>query len=618
MKTVDDLLLQFSERTWFESPDAKDSLEDDRILANRVIQTAQDIERKQVSIFEGNRRHAKIYAGYLPSALGWGSSATSSARTPFEATKAVVRSVCDTATALIVRSRPRAAFVTDGGDWKVQIQAEDLEHFCTGAYDLASVYKVAARCFHDSTVFGTGIWKYCPYGKGDKFYVATERVSPDDFIVDEEECRDHLEPQNTYHRMIVRGDSVIKQYAKGNKDLARRIAGAKNAMNWPNRHVPKGYVVMVEAIHVDPLDPSANRRVLCIDGITLKDETWPYDFQPYTYLWWSQPLSGFYGDGIAYRQFGRQSRITYMYRWIQRCHDLFATPRAWVDPAGGVPVMQMSNEIGQVIAARKPPVFQVQDCVPAEIYHWLDNLERGTMEDEGISQNMAQNEIPAGIESAPAQRELSYKEGQRFAPVSQRWEEAIACETATKLVAMYRRHAQTTKQKPAVKWADAKMMYTIEWPDLKEDAYVIRPEAASLESLSPAARIQSALELAQTGWLQPGEGRALIGHPDLRAADELGNAGETYGKYVLRKLYRGEFVVVDDKADLAALDRIVRAGRLLAIMRKAPPNVVTALDHYLEDLDAVQLEVQTAMMQQGQGNMAGPAQQVSEPFSPGE
>jgi hypothetical protein len=466
-------------------------------------------------------------------------------------------------------------------------------------------------------VFGTGIWKYVAYGKGENYTVKTERVNPDDFVVDEDECRDALEPENTYHRMVVRGDAVIKQYAKNNPDLARRIAGQKSASNWPNRHVPKGYLIMVEAIHVDPLNPKNNRRCLVLDGITLKDETWPYEWHPYTWLWWSQPLSGFYGDGIAYRQFGRQSRITYMYRWIQRCHDLFATPRAWVDPAGGPPTTQMSNEIGQIIATRKPPVFQVQDCVPHEIYSWLDNLERGGYEDEGISQATSQNELPQGIESAPAQREYSYKEGQRFAPVSQRWETALACETATKLVAMYRRHAMSGN-KPVVKWADTKMMYRIEWPDLSEDAYVIRPEAASLDSLSPAARIQSALELAQTGWLRPGEGRALVGHPDLREADELGNAGETYAKFVLRRLYRAEVVAVDDKADLAALDRVVRAGRLLAIMRGAPREVIDALDHYLEDLDQVQMEVQSAMAAQVPGNAVGPANQVSEPFSPGE
>lgn len=618
MKTLDAMFQLLGERPWYDSEDADDGLEENRKLASRVISTVQDIERKQCSIFEGNRRHARIYSGYLPSALGWGVSSSDSVRTPFEATKAVIRSVCDTATALIVRSRPRAAFVTDGGDWKVQIQAEDLEQFCVGAYDLAGIYQVAPRCFHDSTVFGTGLWKYVPKGSGDKFYVATERVNPDDFVVDEDECRDSLEPQNTYHRMVVRADSLIKKYASKDADLARRIAANKSASAWPLRHVPKDYVVLVEAIHVDPENPKNSRRVLCLDGVVLKDETWPYEWHPYTVLWWSQPLSGFYGDGIAYRQFGRQSRITYMYRWIQRCHDLFATPRAWVDPAGGPPTMQLSNEIGQVITARKTPVFQVQDCVPGEIYHWLDNLERGGYEDEGISQSSAQNQLPVGIESAPAQREYSFKEGQRFAPVSQRWETALACETATKLVAMYRRHA-TSGTKPVVRWADTKMMYKIEWPDLKEDAYVIRPEAASLESLSPASRIQSALELAQTGWLKPGEGRALVGHPDLREADELGNAGESYAKFVLRKLYRAEVVAVDDKADLAALDRIVRSGRLLAIQRSAPRNVVDTLDHYLEELDHVQMEVQTAMqMQQGPANMVGPTNQVSEPFSPGE
>ena len=55
-------------------------------------------------------------------------------------------------------------------------------------------------------------------------------------------------------------------------------------------------------------------------------------------------------------------------------------------------------------------------------------------------------------------------------------------------------------------------------------------------------------------------------------------------------------------------------------MRNAPDNVIAALDHYLEDLDVIQKEVQDAlaMQQLGPANATGPTNQVSEPFSPGE
>lgn len=607
------MILLAKDVPWYEVP------KDDGInpeLARRVIDKCQDIERRQQSIHEGHRRHARIYSGYLPQGMAWGVSASSNTRQPFEATKAVVRSVCDTATALIVRSRPKASFVTDGADWETQLLAEDLDQFTVAQYQQGGLYRVAPRSFHDTTVFGTGGWKYVPRGSGESFTLSYERFLPDDIIVDEDECRDHLEPQNVYHRMVVRKGALLAKYAAGDDSRSRQVYLALTANpkvnGWPSRYVPDGCVVVVHATHVDP--DGRNREVLACEGVVLRDRKLPFDFHPYTWLWWAPPLSGFYGDGIAYRQYGRQQRITYMYRWIQRCHDIFATPRAWLDPAGGPPTMQMSNEIGQVIMARKPPTFEQKQVIPTEVYHWLDNLERGGYEDEGISQVTANNQLPTGIESAPAQREYSYKEGQRFAPVSQRWEDAIAIDTAQKTIAFFRENAKRTQKRPKVAWSNRTFVSLIEFPDLKDQVFVIRPEASSLDALSPSARTQSALELAQTGWITPAEGRALVAHPDLRESDDLGTAGITYAKMVLKQLRKGEHVIVDEYADLVALDDVVRKGRLLAIQRKAPQKIVDNMSRYLDELDALKQQLAAAAQQQammgagaGAGAPAGPA-----------
>jgi hypothetical protein len=240
----------------------------------------------------------------------------------------------------------------------------------------------------------------------------------------------------------------------------------------------------------------------------------------------------------------------------------------------------------------------MKQVVPPEVYRWLDNLERGGYEDEGISQVSAQNMLPPGLESAPAQREYSFKEGQRFAPVSQRWEDAIGQETARKTVAFFRQNYTKTQKRPTMTWANQSLVQQIEWPDLDEDAYVIRPEASSLDALSPSARTQSALELAQTGWITPAEGRALVAHPDLRESDELGTAGETYAKMVLQQLRRGEVVAVDEYADLYCLDRVVRQGRLLAIQRGAPTKIVDGMARFLDELDAIKQSAQQAAAQQ--------------------
>lgn len=589
---------------WFEVPKS-----DPAKVSRVLMDTVKDIERRQASISEGNRRHARIYSGYLPIGLNWSSSLNE--RRPFAATKALVRSVCDTATALISRFRPKSTFITTGADWDVQKQAEDMDMFMAGAYERSGIYLTAPRSFHDTTVFGTGLWKLVEREKADDFWVSCDRVLPDDFVVDEEECRDTLQPENTYHRVMVSSAALIRKYASRDtaehRELRGKIRAAANLTSWPNRSVPKDKLVVVEAIHVP--DDGKARRVVAFEGGVLADEVWPYPFHPYVVMWWVPPLSGFYGDGVAYRQYGRQERITYLYRWIEKCQNHYSTPTAWVDPAGGPPTLQMSNEIGAVITTRKPPVFQVHQAVTPEIYTWVDDLARGGFEDEGISQASASNMLPPGLESAPAQREYQFKESNRFAPVSQRWEHAVAVDTAYKMVAMYRRRAESTKGKSLkMAWADRKMLYRVDWPKLPENSYQIRPAASSLEALSPAARLQAAIELSQTNWLRPGEGRALMGHPDLERSDQLDNAGSHYAEMVLKKLLKGEHVDVDEYADLVVLDKTIRAGRLHAITQGAPAELVDNCSEFLDRLDKVMADAAAAAAQTGAApGQTGPA-----------
>jgi hypothetical protein len=594
---------------------------DNNNVARAMFDTVRDIERRQTSIHDGNKRHARIYAGYLPSGLVDGSVPTSNLRMPFAATKNLVRSVCDVGHAMIVRSRPKPSFVTDGADWNVQMQADDLDQFMIGAYMTGGMYETAPRSFHDSTIFGTGGWKYVPRGTGENYRLMYERLLIDDVVVDEEENRvDCFNPPNVYHRLLVRTDALVRKYAGGDtkEDSALRArllaTGNSQSADWPGIHVSKGRSLLIEATHVDVEHPENNCQVLAADGVLIRARAWPFPFQPFTFLWWALPITGFYGDGIAYRQFGRQERITYMHRWIQTVLDRFATPTAWVDPVGGPPTLQMSNELGKIIMARRPPQFQTQSLITGEIWHWLDKLEHDGFEDEGMSQAMTAGEPPPGIESAPAQREAVWRQGQRFYPVSQRWEHAIAVESAYKTAAFYKRAAETGT-KPQVKWADRKLMYSMDWPDLEDSAYLIRPDAASLDSLSPSARMQSALELAQTGWIDKDEGRALVAHPDLRASDALDNAPTSYAKWVLRKLWHGEHVEVDEKAELVTLMRIIKQGRLIAITKNAPPNIVRGLDEYLDTLDTTMKTAQDAAMQEAMQQQA--AMQQAQAPQPG-
>jgi hypothetical protein len=56
--------------------------------------------------------------------------------------------------------------------------------------------------------------------------------------------------------------------------------------------------------------------------------------------------------------------------------------------------------------------------------------------------------------------------------------------------------------------------------------------------------------------------------------------------YVLRKLYHGEHVDVDEVADFTTLHEVVRNGYLLAVQRGATEDDLRCLAEYLDDLDS--------------------------------
>lgn len=584
--------------------------------ARALFTTVKAIEARQSTITEGNRRHAEIYASYLPTGFSW-SSPSGYSRPVVQTTRNVIRSVCDTATALIGKNLPRPRIVTDGGDWDLQAKANDLDKFLVGVYAQGGFYPAAQMAFRDATIFGTGAF-ILRTENSPQWHVKAERILIDDLVVDEQECPESEIPPNYYLRKIMPIRKILKIFGKGKdskdteriRDAIKSAAGKSTA--WPGqRTVPANSGVVIEAWHLDPVD---GIHTWSIDGVEIKSEKWKHPWAPIVVLYWSPPISGFYGDGVSYRQYGRQRRINYLYRWVQRCQDLIAVPRVWVDATNGPLKIQVSNEIGEIVGVRgAPPTFQTPQAVGQEIYKWLDQLESGGYEDEGISQMSATNQLPQGIESAPAQREYSFKEGQRFAPVSQRWENAIAKETASKSLAMYKDHMAGKDATATSKWSSRRLVETIDWADVDLDTeqYEIRVEASSLMDLSPSGRMQAAIELSQTGWIPPEEGRRLIGHPDIERTDQKYNAALEYAEWASAQLKKGKWVPPCEYGDLEEQQDTVKADYLQAEMRGAPNKVLGLQKQFIKACDVL-LHPPTAPMpgmmpgaMPGQGGLGG-------------
>ncbi len=564
--------------------------QDEDRVADVVIQTCKSIEEDQRELQAAHCRHVTMYWGKRPAGWDWASGLVQADRKQSKITRNLIRSVCDTAVSLIAKTRPKASVVTDGGDWDVQQKARDLDQFLVGAFNESGIYQVAPECFRDATIYGTGAW----YIRRDGDKIRVERVPITELIVDEAECVSGLPPSQMFRRYVINVEQLARLHPEYADALRSRATEFSNT--WTTyRELRPRQVVVVEAWRVGP----GGRYVKCVEGITLEDKPWEKDWFPFVPVHWSPNPSGWYGQGLAELLAGRQERVNEMYRFITKCQELISVPRVFVDTAGGPLKPQLTNDIGIVVAnpGGRPPTFHIPPAVSPEIYNWLNAIEQASFDEAGISQYSASNQLPKGIESAPAQREYSYKEGQRFAPISQRYEDAYVL-TAYRMVEMYR-DMYADGKKAAVVFHKRGLVERIEWKDvdLENERYLIRVEASSMDSLSPAGRMQAALELIQGGLLSDqAEARRLIGHPDLERSDYLTNANIEDAEATLKRLIKGERLSPVGYQNLEQVMEVVRAGYLRLRHQKCPAHILDNLDMFMVEADAMMAPPPAPMM----------------------
>jgi len=134
----------------------------------------------------------------------------------------VVKSVIDTVSSRIGKNRPKAAFLTSGGDFTQQRTALKLEKYVEGSFYETQIYDTGSMCFRDACIMGPGIIKF--YEKQTKeggWKVWNERVFPWELLVDYADGRDG-KPTQMFHVKHVDNHVLYEMFA--NTDEWRKTA----------------------------------------------------------------------------------------------------------------------------------------------------------------------------------------------------------------------------------------------------------------------------------------------------------------------------------------------------------------------------------------------------------
>lgn len=503
----------------------------------------------------------------------------------------VVESCVDTAASKIARARPRPKLETVDGDYSLRLKAELLQAYVDGAFTEGNVYEESQRSFIDAAVFGTGVLflGFDRDRKGRTKLVA-ERVHPDEIGIDEDEGR-YGDPSQLHRRRFVLRDRLVELFP----DKEEEIRSARGTRTQGGaRHDESDEIETTESWHL-PSSPEAGdgKRAITIDGCTLLSEPYTLPFFPFEFFHWKPPISGFWGQGLAFQLEGIQDEIDQVIARISAAQRNVAFPIVVTDTASVVDPVHLSMDPRlrvRVLRVRggRPPQFLTPQAMNAEAYQYLQSLYDKAYEISGISQMTATAQKPGGLDSGVALREYSDIASERFQLTGQRWEQFFLS-LARKVIDLSRDRFTESKSNRdlSVTAKTGRFVRRIRWRevDMDEDRYQLTVTAASQLPTSPAARRQEVQELVNAGFVSKEDALDLLQMPDLDRFVNLQTASLRYIQWTIgRILNDGEPGEVNDILDLQAAIRHGNAASLNAETEGRPTERIELLNAWVDRL----------------------------------
>lgn len=495
----------------------------------------------------------------------------------------VCKSVVDTVASKIAKSKPKAAFLTNAGNFTLKRKAKLLERYVDAQFYLSHVPEKMQDAFIDACVFGTGVVRYYP--DVDFKQVGVDRVFPGEILVDATEGM-YREPRQMLLKKYVSRDQLCTMFP----DSEQAILAAPQISyedGW-GQDSTADQLIVIEAWRL-PNSPETKdgRHCIFIDGHTLSDKPWTDKDFPFVFIRWNTRRRGFWGQGLVEDLAGIQLEINRLLQKIQKVFHLLAVPRIYVEQGSKINKAYFNTMIGCVVpyVGTKPDISSQQTINP-EIFQHLERLYSKAFEIAGISQDTAAGDVPKGLDEASGIAMLRFSESQttRFALAVQAWEEAH-CHAARKVVACGKMLSKAIKGYTPVASKDRYTIATVKWSeiDMDEDAYVLKVYPASSLPDTPSGRIKFLTGMQQLGIARdPATIARLLDFPDLESEAALDRAAsEDIDRQIELMIDEGKFEPPEPFQDLNLALKKVQSSYLKARCDGVPEERLEILREYM-------------------------------------
>jgi hypothetical protein len=541
---------------WWELPKEKDL--NDSTVHEVLIDTVRGIEERQFAIHELNLMNATLYSNRTLLGMDWaGSSEVSSNYAPASYTaENLIASVVDTASSLISKNWSKPTPVVKNADFKTELVAKDADQYLYGEMKRLNAWQKLQRMFNDGCWAQVGVLRVDIDHQNKELYL--ERVSPDNFIVDQRECMDDAEPMTVHCRRLVSVTKLKEMFPERIDDIDMVIS---REGQWTSYRSPGADQVVLVESHIKAHMGAdgkmvPGRRCMVTPGLTLIDEKFERPKFPYLFSRWQLLPSGFYGQSLVEQVTPFQIRMNTLNRVIERSQDLMSVPRIFVEARSEIIRDQVDNVAGRFLYYRGAlPTVMNWTAQNPEIYNERERVRSSAFEYAGISQLSAQAKLPDNVrlDSSKALREASLRENERFAVQAQRYEANVVdlAEHILMLSAeLYGKKKGSYKNAPL----DRSLIDEIDWSEVAEffktRRYVFQLEASSIHNMSPAAREDIINTWATQGIVDMEQYKSLLNHPDLEESMDLNSVALDDLKWTASRLDALDFMPPEPEQDL--------------------------------------------------------------------
>jgi len=575
--------------------------EDDK--AGAIASTVRNIHENQTYRKRANVRHIRLYQDRNVLGTGIDTYSRISATSDFKLLYNVCQSMTDTLTSKITKNKPKTVFLTDEGDWSLQEKAKKRTKFISGAFYELNLYKIATTVFRDACVFDAGLLHLWQDGQK----LCAERVFPGEIFIDDLDAV-HGNPRSFFRRKPVHKEELIEQFPEHKNKI---IAANELEMRMTGNKLVSEHVEVFEAWYLasgDDESDSKGLHVICTENETLLEEEYTKSYAPFLPFKFSEPVLGFWGQGLVEQLEGIQHEISKTALDIQRSFHMFK-PKYFVERGAKIVKSHLNNELAGITEyTGTPPQVYSPGNLGGERLQYLQFLMQTAYEIAGVSQLSAGSKKPAGLNSGKALLEYHDIETERFAQVAIAWEDFFL-EASRRILDLAEDLDNELEGGLEVVTSDSKSAEKIKFSDIKgrEDGFVMKIFPTNFLPDTPAGKYQAAANLINDGFIPQEEAANLLDYPDINAVTSYLNAPMQRLKLIVEMaLNKGKAIRPDPfiKAELAF--RVLPLAITRAENANAPQERIQILRDFLVELQKNMDKAQAAAM----------PQPISQPMSP--